>query len=171
VKRHGEMKMEPTPISTTGLHLLSELLDVRAPGAHAWPEADLRAMLDHLLAAPLTLALGMRPGRVEPLLRRENLASDFTLGALYEHPSPPASLLKVVKDAAKSGANDPWHSLPADLLLVVYYSVVALARVRGVGGVSAIKPEALERGLRWGAGLGWVNARLRALLEEALRRR
>jgi hypothetical protein len=150
---------------------LSELLDVRTPAAHAWPEADLRAMLDHLLATPLTVALGMRPGQIDPLLKRENLPSGFTLGALYDHPTPPRSLLTVVKDAAKAGANDPWGGLPADLLLLVYYSVIAAAKVRGVAGVSAIKPEALERGLKWGASLRWVNARLRCLIEEALRRR
>src|SRR3954469_1929886 len=124
------MRMEPTPIATTRLHLLSELLDLRAPAAHAWPDADLRAMLAHLLSAPLALAFGVRPGHVDPLLKASGLPPTFALGDLYAHPAPPAALLRLVKDLAKSGANDPCSSLPADLLLLIYYGVGALARVR-----------------------------------------
>jgi hypothetical protein len=163
--------MEPTPIATTRLHLLSELLDLRAPSAHKWPEADLRAMLEHLLSAPLPLALGVRPGHVEPLLNGASLPPAFTLGDLYDHPAPPAALLRLVKDLAKSGANDPCSSLPADLLLLIYYAAVALARVRGVAGVSTIKAEPLERGMAWGAGLSWATPKFRSLFQTALQMR
>jgi hypothetical protein len=156
------------PIATTRLHLLSELLDVRAPGTHAWPESDLRAMLEHLLIAPLPLALGIRPGHVESLLKGANLAATFSLGDLFEEANPPVSLLRLVKDIFKTGANDPCSSLPGDLLLLLYYAVVALARVRGVGGVSSIKSEALDRGLRWGSDRPWVTAPLKSLLQGAL---
>lgn len=170
--------MDRTPVSQPDRRALSTMLLLRDVYRHDWSTSELRDMLRHQLAAPLHLSLGTLSGEVAHQIRTAAATVPqpqpppdplMTLGQLLHHPAPPVELLKLVKRFAKMCRNDPENPLPSEIVMLLYYASIAVARQRRGEGISDLPPAALRRGLKWLVAQAWVDDETKSLLSDATR--
>jgi len=135
--------------------------------AEVWRPEDLAAMLRHQLgaglASDLEAALPGAGARVAELARGAAPAI-VTFRDLLWHPQPPAGLLELVKDFAKTGAGDAGQSMPRELASVFYFGSIALAERWGGKAISSLSKERVRAGLLWTVRQPWLDDATRALL-------
>jgi hypothetical protein len=135
-----------------------------------WRRADLAEVLAHQLRVPLTLDL-LRLGVAA--LGTPELGSEpwsfRTFGELLVHSAPPLSLLRLVKDFAKS-SDFGAAALPTPVALVLYYAAIAAAFVRHGTSISSLEAEGLRDGINWVLNQEWLYSDMRTIFETALER-
>jgi hypothetical protein len=88
-----------------------------------------------------------------------------TFGEALCHPSPPVSLLRLIKDFAKDLRYAPDNGVPEDLLLVLYYAAIVAARVRCRESLTSLDDGAVRQGCAWCLAKPWLTTELRRLFE------
>src|SRR3954468_7397136 len=99
---------------------LARLLDERS-NCGGWDSDDLRAMLQHQLAAPVLPDLG--PAALACGLS-ERVLSTMRFGELLSFPDSPGKLFLLAKEFAKSCDTRADRPLPTELAAVLYCSVI-----------------------------------------------
>lgn len=157
---------ENLPESTGG----AEVRCQRLPSVGRWRAAELRAVVEFLLSAPIVFQLGGLEASREARLREACEAEGsrlWTLRDLLQHPEPPLELLRMAKDYAKAGADHPVSPLPEEAALALYYASIAAALVRRNFSISRLSDDELYHGFDWAAQQPWLDEASRRLLREA----
>ena len=149
---------------------MSTLLELDQPHRHAWQADELRTMLQHQFAVPLTLGLGTLSAEVAHELRESQPPLDplLSLGRLLHHPHPPTRVLRLIKRFAKMCRHDKENPLPPEIVMFLYYVSIALALIRGQERISDLPDSRLRRGLKWLRNMPWLDAPTHQIVNEAL---
>ena len=150
---------------------LTHLMDLDAAGASPWSAADLAAILEHQLCAPLecdlcALAAG-RAGQVEAT----GAAADppiSTFSELLQHPHPPVELLELTKRFAKACRNDPEGPLPDEIATAVYFMSIVAAMTKCGRRITGMDDASLRYSLRWALDQKWLDESSRELFRQGL---
>lgn len=152
---------------------LSSLMASAEERGPLWRADELAAMFHHQMSAPVLMDLGgFNPG-VANQLKALTAAQGLLLssfGDLFNHPNPPAQLLQLVKDFAKSNLDHPESGLPGEIAMALYYASIAAALVRLNQRISKLSDAELRRGLRRTQEQPWLDERTRLLLADALKK-
>jgi hypothetical protein len=108
-----------------------------------WSEADLAAILRHLLETPISTQTGQPDHRQ-------------TFGQLFAARKPSIEHLRTVKEFAKSARIDPDVGLPADIATVIYYATLIAARLRCKQAISQLSDPELRDGIDWTLSRPWL---------------
>lgn len=147
--------------------ILRALMDPSQPDAVPWSSSDLRAMLEHQLAAPLACEVD----RLAELARcsREHVSSvvaecgcDTFADALRDG-SPSASVLSMLKNCAK-GAMASQGDLPRDVARVLYVLAIVRGRQAGMDGITSLGEANITRAVARCLTFGWLPDDIRDLL-------
>jgi hypothetical protein len=147
---------------------LASMLDRASFPAHVWSNDELAAVLQHQLAAPVSVDLGtlrgMPPDRV---LRLADGAVPpiRTFSDLLRHPAPPLDLLESTKRFAKLARDSPQSALPMEVAAVLYFGSIAAARNRCGKNISNLPDPQLRQGVQWVMAQPWLDHEIRALFE------
>lgn len=136
-----------------------------------WQPDELAAMFRHQMSAPVLMDLGNFDPRTASQLKSLTAAQGLLLSSfadLFNHPNPPAQLLQLVKDFAKTNLDHPESGLPREIATALYYASIAAALVRLDKRISQLSNADLQRGLRATREQPWLDERTKSLLSEAL---
>jgi hypothetical protein len=125
------------------------------------------------MSVPVLVDLGSFAPRTAARLKNLSQAQSLILSSfadLFHHPAPPAELLELVKDFAKSNMDHPESCLPSEIAAVLYYTSIATALVRLGSLITHLSDADLRRGLLWAQGQAWLDEETRALLGQALKK-
>ena len=151
---------------------LARLMELGAVGPTLWRVEDLGAALRHQWDADLVeelSAVAPETALEAGFLARSCKPEIRTFGDLLGAGAPPAQLLTMAKDYAKSLREDPEAPLPPDVASVIYFLCAGLARFRLRRSISALEDAALREGLKWVATRPWALPQARKLARRALR--
>jgi hypothetical protein len=137
---------------------LARLISVDDSGEETLAPAELRGILRHQLAAPLTTGL-------------QGILPDYTgvsFSDLLRDEKSPVSLLEQARDYAKRECLVPGGVLPRQIALVLYYACIAAAEAHAHARISSLARADLRRGWLWALDLTWLEDETRQLFVEAL---
>jgi len=162
-KRFGETKMSKD--------ILRALMDPSQPDAVPWSSSDLRAILDHQLAAPLIPELDQvaelaQCSRDEALVVFESCGCR-TFGEILGSQSRPHRAIRILKEYAKGALTDE-GSLPRDVARVLYVAAILRGKQAGITDISSLDDANLEREARRCLTFGWLPDSIRELLKSGL---
>ncbi len=132
-----------------------------------WGGADLKAMLRHQLASPVSAVDQDSPA---PPADAGSEDEGETFGALFACAAPAPETLAAVKDFAKRSQLDASHLLPEPVATVLYFAALAAALVRCDRRITRLDDQALRTGFTWTTEQAWVDVMLRRLCAEAVGR-
>ncbi len=173
VKQRGHMAKPSGHISKVREQKLARLLELGQGNERAWNAQELAAVFKHQMAAPISVDLtsldptGARQVRI--LADADSLLLK-SFRDLFEHPSPPVELLRLVKEFGKQNLAHPESVLPGEVAAILYYLSIAAALARYGERISHLSDEQLRKGFAWARGLDWVEGPLRDLFELAEKR-
>jgi len=156
---------EPDPYAGEPQSLMS-LMDLDLLGTQHWSREELGAILAHQLEAPLAGDLRRHVADLEKELAQAP-AQVRTFGQLLSHPQPPVKLLEGVKRFAKASRADPDSPLPDETATVLYFAAIVVAMLRCGQRITRMNDDALRYSLDWVCKQAWLDARSRALFDEA----
>jgi hypothetical protein len=134
------------------------------------PAHELEAMWRHQLKAPLLFDLNAYAPNTESITQMTH-ADERTLetfGDLLADSHPPADLLRLVKEFAKSESSGDEPALPKVIGSALYYAAIVAARVRCGQRISGLSDAELRRGLEWAGQQTWLDSRTRGFFASAL---
>lgn len=149
---------------------LADLLECTQPEARLWRPEELGALLRHQLTAPIEVDLGSLPKATAQQLKGMTESEGLllkSLADLLDHPRPPLSLLRLVKDFAKAAHAAPRGPLPPEIARVMYYSSIAAAYLRWGERITQLDGEAMLRGFDWVQNQDWVCTDVKGLVAAA----
>jgi hypothetical protein len=123
------------------------LFDLGEPDAD-WTDADLAAMLRHLLDAP-----GQCDGKYP------------TIRALLSDAAAPIHGLQALKDLAKARRSEA-SAVPPDIWRVVYFASIARAARAGTV-ITELSNHDLRTGYRWVLAKPWLDPQVRHIIEQS----
>ena len=159
--------------------LLSGLLSLaddspQAAKSAGWSPAELAAVWRHQLKAPLLVDLGdVAPDAAMTVAQvtQPQRGSLESFADLVGHPDPPAELLQLAKEFAKSQrAGAAGTAFPAEVATALYYLSIALPLARTGRRITEMDDAKLRQGLEWGLRQPWLDEATRNLYRDALRR-
>ena len=142
---------------------LRQLLRMAQPRSGEWQASELQSILAHQLDTPLQADL-QSPGEASP-----TSTGPRTFGDLLSSLHPSESLLRRVKDFAKTHYQNPQSALPPDVGRVIYYGSLVAARLHARVSISSLGDKDLLAGSRWALQQPWLDLRCRTLFAEFLR--
>ena len=150
-KRFAETKMSKD--------ILRALMDPSEPDAVPWYSNDLRAFLDHQLAAPLVSELDQvaklsQCSRDEALIVLERCGCR-TFGEILESHSGPRRTTWILKEYAKGALTDE-DSLPRDVARVLYVAAILRGKQVGITDISSLEDANIEREVRRCLTFAWL---------------
>ncbi|HZK79959.1 MAG TPA: hypothetical protein VFC46_02810 [Humisphaera sp.] len=155
----------------TGWASLFDLDDAERLTNRAWREQELGAVMRHQLASPVQFDLqamaGPAAGRLQALCAAEGLLVKSFNDLLF-HPHPPVELLEMTKRFAKASHGHPDAIMPRDVALLLYYSSILVARMRGGKRITGLVDSELAEGVRWALERTWIDEPMRRMLSEGL---
>jgi hypothetical protein len=144
---------------------LATLLDPVTLERHDWRSAELGALWQAQLAAPLDFDLrDVTPDAPRTLATVVNPPQTF--GELFRHPEPPVELLRLAQQFGKRHRQDPDSGLPAEIATAIYFVSIELARVRCGRPISELTAESLRKGVQWTLAQPWLDPATRAVLAD-----
>jgi hypothetical protein len=150
--------------------IIRALMDPSRPDTVPWSSSDLRAMLEHQLAAPLACELL----RLAETSRRsfDEVASvvgglkGATFGQLLENPTPCLEAIELVKDYAKAALRRD-GDLPRDVARVLYVMAILRGRQAGYPAISSLDNVNVKGETRRCLTFGWLPDRVQDFLRSA----
>ncbi len=143
----------------------------RDPFTETWSDAELGAIYEHQLGAPLAFDLSnLSPdAQTSAIVSRQSSAAPLeTFADLLNHPHPPLELLQYVKEFSKASQSSPDHPLPGDVATVLYFATILIARLRLRQQISQVDNAALDKALHWCLARPWLDAATRSLFQQGL---
>jgi len=150
---------------------LSKMMNLDAGREPLSETAELEAILQHQLAAPLAPDLSVVDPAVRSRIREWGEAAGQQLNTfrdLFQHPRPPVELLELTKRFAKHCRNHPEHPLPEEVATVLYFLVLAAALVKCGSRISKLSDAALREGIVWALDQPWLDEATRKILQEVV---
>lgn len=150
---------------------LAALMATGEERAHLWRPDELAAIFRHQISTPMLVDLDNFDPHAADRLKMLSEAHGLLLKSfadLFHHAAPPVELLKLVKDFAKANVDHPESGLPSEIATALYYLSIAAALVHLDTRISKLSDADMQRGLSWAREQSWLDARTKALLDEAL---
>lgn len=147
---------------------LSKMMNLDAGREPLWETAELEAILQHQLAAPLAPDLSVVDPAVRSRIREWGEAAGQPLSTfrdLFQHPRPPVELLELTKRFAKQCRNHPEHPLPEEVATVLYFLALAVALAKCGSRISKLSDAALREGIAWALEQPWLDESVRKTLQ------
>ena len=171
MSENGSTMNQPPDPGRRSKDIIRALMNPSRLDTVPWSSSDLRAMLEHQLATPLTSELD----RLAELSQcsREQAISIITscgchsFGDLLREDSPFVSALKMLKDYAKASLVNE-EDLPRDVARVLYVIAILRGREAGIADVSSLDDMSIERAVRRCLTYGWLPDDVRELLRNRL---
>jgi hypothetical protein len=162
--------METDSIYSIRAESLAKMMDAGSGGNELWLPAELGAILEHQLSAPIEFDLdhpdygsagrvGAIAGAADPPIK--------TFRDLFTHPHPPVELLESVKRFAKQCRCRPDSPLPDEVSTVLYFLSIVVAAQRCGCRITGLNDEALQHGLEWVSSQSWIDQSTLRLFGEA----
>jgi hypothetical protein len=149
---------------------LAKLIQADPETVRGWDRDELADVLRHQLAVPLTVDLKLDPATEAEALESSSIdafpagsAKLTSFGDVLRHPSPPLSLLQLIKDFAKAKGVPGDSPLPREVATVLYYTAIILARVRHGSSITSLPDAGLLAALRWALLQHWLDPQVREL--------
>ena len=148
---------------------LADMLDLQDGKEDLWASADLEAVLQHQLDAPITVDLiGLdqalsRAGQTPETIKGPPIK---TFRGLFEHPHPPIELLQVAKQFAKRCRNRPDGPLPDEIATVLYFLSIVVAMLRCGQQITGLDAGGMRHGLDWTLAQSWLDPSMRGILAD-----
>jgi hypothetical protein len=168
-RRGKEMPMDLSEVYNTKASWLAQMLDVKAGDQELWKPKELRAILNHQLAASLDADLRQYGNRS----RQQRTVRDPADGPPIEsfrdllfHPSPPVGMLEGAKEFARNCRKRPECLLPEEIAAMLYILSIVVARIRCRRRITKLDDHALQDALRWALEQSWMDEPTRELLQE-----
>ena len=149
---------------------LAALMTSGPDNAPLWEPADIAAIFDHQLTTPLRVELATLDETTRARLRQVCERGGLLLrsiGDLLHHANPPAELLRIIKDFAKTSLEHPDSALPKDVSAALYWLCLASGLVHGHQRLSSLEDPQLRDGFEWAASRAWIGGHNASLLREA----
>ncbi|NUQ66209.1 MAG: hypothetical protein HUU20_27420 [Pirellulales bacterium] len=162
--------MKREEVDQTGAETLAKMMELAVGEQELWESAELAAILEHQLAAPLEIDLGS----IDPAwpVRLASPASSGpplgTFRDLFHHPEPPLELLDLTKRFAKRCRTDADCPLPGEIATVLYFLAIGVARCRAGQRISGLDDDSLRHAMQWSIAQPWVDDDTRQLFRESL---
>ena len=158
-------------LTTAAPHVLASLMNVEGDPRHGgWRSDELAEILRHQLEAPLLFDLSGVAGDgagAASLARHVEEGQAWSFGALFLHPNPPLTMLRLTKRFAKTSDRRAANPLPPEVATVLYYAAILAALLRHNQRISGVNDKTLREGTEWVLGQAWVTGPLRELFREA----
>jgi len=153
---------------------LLRLLDVNESTSIYWQWADVGAMFQHQLSAPLDFDLSgeVAHGATTVAALKElptaRHAGIKTFGTLFLHNEPPVGLLKLSKDFFKRTAKaHPKDSPEHQVAYLCYLLSVIVARLRQGKRITNLKDSEFLSGIAWALKQNWAGKTIHKVFSEA----
>jgi len=160
----GAQQFPPTLVHAD---LLLTMLDDVTGAEGVWSESEMSDLWQHQMQAKLVDDLGSGDpvgGVIVARLGESVAPSIHTFIELFQHNSPPAELLRRVKDFAKHEAMGSSASLPRSISSGLYHTAILVAKVRSDASVSMLPDAKLTDAVRWLISRMWVDESMRSTL-------
>jgi hypothetical protein len=152
--------------------LVQRLIDPDVSAERLWDEDELREVLDHQLGGSLVADLQF-VGNIEALEAAQLCGfadpAIHNYRGLFEHPAPPEKLLRLSKRFAQAQLVAPEPQLPRRVAQLLYFTSIAVARLRCGTSISELPQRDQLAGIDWVLTQPWVDRETRALLQQARR--
>jgi len=149
---------------------VARLLKIGAGDRARWEPLELAHIFQHQMEAPLLDDLRCDVSQMQaiaPLLRDVGTPI-VTFKDLLLHPSPPVSLLCMLKDFAKTadkGADDP---LPPAIATSLYLLAIAAAMAKRSERITSLDNEELSRSFQWILDQNWLPLEMHKVVTSAM---
>ncbi len=158
-------------IFMSGPEGLARMLELDDPHKALWDSEETRAIWHHQLQAPLETDLSTLDSPHSTEIRSLAESQPFlsrSFGEFFEHPHPPAGLLRLIKEFAKRTLNESEDAQLKAIATALYYTSYAAGLARCGTRIGTQEDEELVRGFTWGLKQNWLDAQTKALLKRAL---
>jgi hypothetical protein len=165
----GRSQFVDEDLTTAAPHVLASLMNVEGdPRSGGWRSDELAEILRHQLDAPLLFDLSAMGADGAAAASGEAGADHaWSFGALFLHPRPPLTMLRLTKRFAKTSDRRSANPLPSQVATVLYYAAIIAALLRHGERISGVDDAGLCEGTAWVLGQAWVTGPLRELFREA----
>ena len=149
---------------------LARILALGDTTTDLWSPAEMQAMWQHQLSAPVQVDLAtLHFSRLAQLSDSPEvqpfLANSFQ--HLLNHPSPPIELLKMTKDFAKQVLKSREDTQLNDVAAVLYHAAYAAGILRCQKRLGGMDEAELQRGFKWALTRRWLDESTRQLITQA----
>ena len=168
----ADVEFETAALDQAGIQRLAKLLDLNDEDSSPWSDEQLTASFEHHLTLPLVDCVAQVSPRLAvdmALMASSDIDPIVTLNDLFEHPAPPISVLRTVKDWATFNIQNKDSDTPPQIAPVIYLSAVTVALLRCNERITQSDDADLEVTLRQALSASWVAKPVRGLFKEALR--
>jgi hypothetical protein len=149
---------------------LARMMDLDSQRGSLWSPAELQAIFEHQLDAPLADDLAKADAAAATRLRDgppvEGRAIR-TFRDLFAHPRPPLELLDLTKRFAKQCRKDRDGPLPEEIATALYFLAIVKAMTAG-RRISELDDQALRFGITWALEQPWLDAASAAIFRAGL---
>ena len=152
---------------------LTHMMDLDAAERHPWAPDELEAIFAHQLATPLECDLETLDAGLTERLAGFNAACHppiVTFGDLLHHGEPPADLLELTKNFAKSCRTNRNAPLPDEISTVLYFLSIVVALTKCDRRITRMDDASLRYSLDWTLRQPWLDDATRALLRQGQER-
>ena len=152
---------------------LTHMMDLDAAERHPWAPDELEAILAHQLATPLECDLEAFDATLSARLEEFNAACRppiATFGDLLHHGEPPADVLELTKNFAKSCRANRHAPLPDEISTVLYFLSIVVALTKCDRRITGMDDATLRYSLDWTLRQSWLDDATRALLQQGRER-
>jgi hypothetical protein len=152
-------------------NLVQKLIDPDLSGERLWDESELRDVVAHQLSGPLVSDVRLL-GTVRALeaaqLCQAARPAIVSYADLFAHASPPLRVLDLVRQFAQAQLVAPGPQLLTRVARLLYFTSIAVARVRCGSRIADLGRHDLMAGLTWLLDEPWVSGPTRDVLKQAL---
>lgn len=151
------------------VRLLLQVSDADNPAGSDWSQDDLKSMLRHCMAGPISSFLasdeaGENPqATLNPLLEHPSIAS---INDLLERPNPPLDLLNAIKSHAKRFLAAKPPPVPPIISSVIYYAVILCARLKLDRSISNLPDPRILEGVEELLRIPWLPTSVQGLMRD-----
>jgi hypothetical protein len=165
--------MKPAPANRKSKDILRALMDPSQPDAVPWSSTELRAILDHQLAASLIAERArlaeITHSSLDQISALIETSSCQTFGDLLLCTSPHIPTLALLKDFAKASLIDE-GDLPREVARVLYIMAILRGRLSGTHLMTSLDSASIERETRRCLTYAWLPDSVRQSLRTWLER-
>lgn len=158
--------MEERDELANDVNSLTQMMDLDSGGPKLWRPAELGAILDHQLAAPLECDLGGLDKGLAGRLAAAGGPPIKSFRDLLHHPHPPVELLELTKRFGKACRNHPDSPLPDEIATVLYFLSIVVAITRCGRRITKMDDPSLRYSLDWALKQPWLDEATRRRFEE-----
>ncbi len=145
---------------------LTHMMDLGFEDSELWEPAELGAILEHQLAAPVLEELAHLDKKRADRLEMAVDPPSKRFADLLHHPRPPVEVLNLTKQFAKACRKCADGPLPEEIATILYFLSIAAAITKCGRRITRMDDQSLRHSLDWTLKLAWLDSSSRGLLRK-----